>query len=235
MALQLTQRNAVFHAISSVGLEPTDFAWWDRGLAGFVPFEGVQDVLIHRPTGSHFQFIYASNGPWAAHLELGIGRPTETLRTDDWQATIVELHSWLRVVKEEFEAPDLWAELERERQALARPSEGGEAENTPFSLDEMKILAAQMEALKVYVGRSEELNAHQQVEVIARLDYLLEAAARGTPRIDWWHLAVGALVNLVLTSVVEPHVVQSLLTMAAHGLSALFGGGPPLLEPPRLA
>jgi hypothetical protein len=123
------------------------------------------------------------------------------------------------------QAPDLWAELNREQEALTRPTEGGDEANTPFLPDELERLAAQMEALKEYVRQNAELDEAQRREIGARLDYLVSAAVRGTPRIDWWNHFVGALISLALTSVVQPHVVQSILTMAAHGVAALFGGG----------
>ena len=70
----------------------------------------------------------------------------------------------------------------------------------------------------------------QQRELDARLDYLI-AAARRTPRIDWWNLVAGSLVTLVLTSVLPGQAVQSILTMAARGLWSLFGEAPASLPP----
>jgi hypothetical protein len=68
--------------------------------------------------------------------------------------------------------------------------------------------------------------------VISRLDYLVAVARQGTPRIDWWNQFVGALFTLVLSSVIPPHVFQTILSLAAHGLAALFGGAVPALPPP---
>jgi hypothetical protein len=54
----------------------------------------------------------------------------------------------------------------------------------------------------------------------------------GTPRmgrIDWWNLFAGAVINLALAAIIPPQVVQGVLSMAAHGLGALYGGFPPAL------
>jgi hypothetical protein len=132
-----------------------------------------------------------------------------------------------------LEAPGLWAELEREREVLGRPSEASPAGNTPFTADELETLRRELEALKDYVRTTTELeDGRQRAEVLARLDYLVAKAADGTPRIDWWNQVVGALFNLVITAAVQPHAFQSMIVMLAHGVATLFGGSPPPMLPP---
>lgn len=138
---------------------------------------------------------------------------------------------WARSLRDEINAPDLWGELRRERELLAQPNEAGEAENTPFTSEELARISKQIADLKTYLIESRELTQDQQLELETRLDYIERSAPR-MGRIDWWNLLTGALLNLVLTGLIPPHVVQTLLILAAHGLAGLFGGGPPELLGP---
>jgi hypothetical protein len=108
---------------------------------------------------------------------------------------------------------------------LVHPADN-EGSNEPFTANELEAIGREMDALKEYVRGAFELPEDQLREIDAKLDYLKEAAARAPGRIDWWNQAVGAIINLALTSVVQPHVVEGLLSMAAHALGHLFGAGP---------
>jgi hypothetical protein len=227
VALHTTQANAVLEVIAGSGLDPADYDWSQGQLYGLPPLPGQQAVLIHRHSDAEFQFAYDKRG-WKAYYRPGNDKPEDQVRPGLWPGMLQAVSEWAQVIKRERDAPDLWAELAQQQEALSRPSRG---ENTPFSADEMDVLRREFDALKAYV-RTLELQAGDQAEVIARLDYLVEKAAAGTPRIDWWDQLVGAVVGLWIASTVQPGTVQSILAMAAHGLAALFGAPPPTALPP---
>jgi hypothetical protein len=221
--LQTTQRNEVLATVRAARLEPANFEWGSA-----LRYRGSQAVLTHTATSSFYDFIFDGGlwkGAWQPTREAPLA--SETLGT--WINVLRAVSGWLDVLRAEIEAPDLWAELQRERSAVMGPALE-EPANTPFSSDEREIISTQIRALKEYVADAYELTAHQQRELEARLDYV-EAAAGRMGRIDWWNLFAGALINLALAAIVPVHAIQAILVMAAHGLAGLFGNAPPALPP----
>jgi hypothetical protein len=163
LPLQTPQRNAVFQAITGTSLPHSDFTWADKAPA--TNYEGQQAVLMHR-SGGAFHFIYSANA-WMSRYRPGDDQPSGGTGRSSWQdLLLLGFYPWLRVLKREGEAVDLWEQLERENAALAQPAE---AENTLFTADERAVMSAQLRELKDYIVESNELTAAQQREVEARL------------------------------------------------------------------
>lgn len=223
MPLQKQQRNEVFERIREVGLDPLDFEW-----AGEVPGLRV-DGIRFRPLGyAQFDFRFDDRADWGFDYKPGPGLPQAAGWAGPWIAELSALSQWLKVCQAEVEAPDLWGALQREREALARPG-AEEGSDKPFTPDELEVIAREMDALKAYAREAFELSNDQLREIDAKLDYLTESAGRAPRRIDWWNQAVGAFITLTVTASVHPGVAEGLLSMTAHSLGHLFGGGPPQL------
>jgi hypothetical protein len=222
MPLQQIQRNEVLGRIQAHGLNPADFEWYDPGGTN------TEDGLSFRPIGGDFRFVFYQQ-QWRYYLRPGLGVPDESGNAGTWYYEIQAVNRWLQACKAEVDAPDMWEALQRERDALSRPTTPGAGDDEPFTSAEIEEIAGQMAALKEYVREAFELNGEQLREVDAKLDYLVDAARRAPSRIDWWNQMVGALVTLTITATVHPGVVQGLLSMAAHALGHLFGAGPPQL------
>jgi hypothetical protein len=221
VALQKTKKNEILVEVRAAGFDPTEFQWSVSTM-----HRGSQEILLHGATDSYFDFIFDSSS-WRAVWKPDEEAPVDGGNFGAWNNLMVAARRWLNALRAEVDAPDLWAELERERDALLRPTLI-EAANTPFSGEERVLISAQIRELKEYVAAAYELSADQQRELEARLDYV-ESASRRMGRFDWWNLFAGALINLVLAAIVPPHAVQAILLMAAHGLAQLFGGAPPAL------
>jgi hypothetical protein len=114
---------------------------------------------------------------------------------DGWSAQLLSCERWLHLIRSEWEAPDLWAQLQRERTAVGGPASG--VENAPFTEDELGV-SAQIRELKEYVRTAHDLEEGQLREIDARLDHVEHTARQGIGRVDWWNLLVGTLFNLVV-------------------------------------
>jgi hypothetical protein len=77
--------------------------------------------------------------------------------------------------------------------------------------------------IKAFLEASDQLGAEQFEVVSARLAYLEEAATR-LGRVDWRNAFAGAMVSLVLNSVIPPDLFQAVWQLAAQGLSVVLGG-----------
>lgn len=230
------RKNQVFSQIKLAKLDPADFVWLEE--ASEVTKMGLGretftvEVLGHAPTGYYFKFDVNANtnmsDQWAIRLP-GSDGPRRRDNAGTWELVFEYLADWLRHVKAEHDAPDLWAEFANAQKQLGNvPTE---IENTPFTTDEQNEIARQLQELKTYTRQTYELNEEQYRAIESRLDYFADAATR-LPRIDWRNAFVGALLGLVLQNVVPPEPVQHLFYVVLRGLAHMFGGGDALPELP---
>jgi hypothetical protein len=224
-ALLTSQWDDAFTAITASGLDPREFRRDERrSLINPVAVP----AIVHEPTGSYFVFDWEPSYPSSGHLAVfspGLQTYEETALQGDWYRQMDVVRQWLQNVRREYTAPDLWAELERERELLA--GEGSPVmENTPFTPEEQEHIARQMRELGEYVRQNYDLAAEQAAALESRLDYLVDAAKR-TSRLDWRTLLVGTMFQLAVEAIVPPEAVRHGLVWALRGLGALFGVEPP--------
>lgn len=146
-----------------------------------------------------------------------------------WVEVEPRVRDWAREVKEDRDTPDLWDELQREREILAGVRYADVA-NTPFTADELAAIAEQLRQTKESVARTYSLSEAQFLHLEAKLADIAAAAGR-MGRKDWTLVVVGAAVGTFFQGILPPEAVQQVLTMTLDGLGYLFDGrgGPPQL------
>jgi hypothetical protein len=110
-----SQMNDVFRAIQKEGFDPIEFKWEERDV-------GKQDILlihrlIHEPSSYFFSFDISG-----VTYSPGLERRTETLGVRDWHSKLIKVPVWLRYLKREHEAPDLWGAEPSCNSAATRPT-----------------------------------------------------------------------------------------------------------------
>lgn len=233
-ALSTTRKNAVLGAIQAAGLDAADFVWRDRRSSVTQVGAGrdayTVEQLFHQPTGYWFRFdIDAARGSLWAIYDPGPEGASRRDHAGTWELVLGYAQRWLGWVKQEYDAPDLWAELQRDRERLGPAP--AEAENTPFTPQEQLEIGRQLRETKEYIRQTYQLNAAQYSAIDARLDYFAEAASR-LGRVDWRNAFVGAFIGLILQAVLPFEPVQELLYMTLRVLAGLFGGELPELPGP---
>jgi hypothetical protein len=128
---------------------------------------------------------------------------------------------WAADVKRDLETPDLWAELQRERETLSRTPD--EAKNTPFTPDEQATIETRLGEIQDYVKKTYALSQEQTLALEAGFQ-ALAADAKRLRRIDWRWRLFGFIFTLVVTGIVPREAVHQILVMALHGLGHLIGG-----------
>jgi hypothetical protein len=148
-----------------------------------------------------------------------------------WTKVPEKVRQWAEEVKRDVDTPDLWADLQREREILAGARYEA-VENTLFTLDEQAQIAKQLREIKEYLKKTYSLSGEQMSRVEAKLDEAEEAACR-IGRKDWLLLFCGVMFTLIVTGLLPPEAVQHIILIAVHGLDHLLGGGgrPPELPP----
>jgi hypothetical protein len=139
---------------------------------------------------------------------------------------------WAAEVKRDIETPDLWAQLQREREILGRAPD--EAENTPFTPDEQAEIVKHLDELKEYMKETYSLSQDQMVALEGEFRELVAATKRHGRR-DWRLMFLGVALGFIATGILPPDAVHGFLWTALHGLQHLFGGtagsSPPQLPP----
>src|SRR5689334_21928241 len=107
--LSKLERNEIFLSIQSAGLEPHRFRWSD---------DSASERLEHAPTGGFFTFGKSFAGRGGNSYVAGRDR-LEPYEVRNWEAVMRLLGEWLERVKADSTTPDLWGQLEAQRQLLA--------------------------------------------------------------------------------------------------------------------
>jgi hypothetical protein len=214
VALRKPQRNEVFKAIEDAGLSPEEFGFeWATGAD--------ESSCRHVQSGARF-VVRGVAGDYSTWWSAG-DEPVWERAKLSWFRVMEQVRFWLSAVKQDVETPDLWAQVQRERELLAAVSADAN-DNTPFTAAEREEIAEQLRELKNYLMRRHTLSDEQVRLLDERLDYLADAAKR-VGRKDWFLMAAGAMLSYVLAAALPPdaatHVLGTLLTSIGH---ILWGG-----------
>lgn len=212
-ALTKKQRNALYDQIVTAGLDPArcDFA------------DGEHDVrLTHSPTGSIFSAQSHKYEGYTVRKSIG-DEPAEQFFEPAWSAVVGSAGVWAESVEEFMKAPDLWAELRREKRFLSG-EEYESASNAPFSPAEQSRIDGQLGEIKEYLADRYPLSDEEISEVEVRLDEVA-AATRRVGRKDWLLMFYGVMFTLIVAALLPPDAVRRMMAMVSHGLGDLFGLG----------
>jgi hypothetical protein len=191
-----TQKNAVLDVLRGSGLDPAaGFEWVERRSA-------ITQSGYGRPP-----YVPGPQGP-----------ETRT-HAGEWQYVIRYIIEWAERVRAEHEAPDLWAELQQQRELMTGVPEA--LENTRFTAEERAQIETTLNEAKAYLRSTYELRPAQYEAIEAQLDYLIEASER-IGRTDWRGLLVGTLLGLVVQAIVPPEPIRQVMFIVLRGLAGLF-------------
>lgn len=215
------QRNVIYEAVVAGGLDPRECTF-DYGDAGA--------RITHVPSASYLLLEGDITG-YTAKAVVGESEKWPVGLRTLWIEMEQRVQGWTREVKEDVDTPDLWAELQRDREVLTG-ARYDEVENTPFSLDEQAAIADHLRQTKGYVLRTYSLSDPQILHLEAKVDDIAAAAGR-LGRKDWTLVVCSVLLGTFVQGILPPEAVQDTLRMTLDGLGYLFGGegGPPQLPP----
>jgi hypothetical protein len=230
MALLRTQKNELFAQATKVGLDPGDFGW--REATSRLSPRATISELWHLPSRSYLRFDWTDGGgvnapTWIFECQPGLHEPTEVRDVTALHLGLQQIvPKWLRTVRAEFEAPDLWSEVAKQRAILASPEVPEDIESK-FAESELEHVAQRIEEIRRYVAETSSADSETMDSVNRKLDYLA-GAARRLPKFDWRQIAVAVLFQVGWEVFVHGPEFMGFLKFAG---SLLFGpsGGQPLL------
>ncbi|MGZ6563244.1 MAG: hypothetical protein ACXVH3_26050 [Solirubrobacteraceae bacterium] len=221
MRLEKMWRNAVIEAVQAGGLDPRDFDF---------DFGDTETRIAHRWSESWFS-LRGPWGDWDGSQVVGEG-PLRPYQEYIWSKVEERVQQWATKVKSDLETPDLWAQLQREREILSWAPH--EAENTPFTPDEQAEIVKHLDELMEYVKDTHSLAQDQTVVLDEGFKELVDALPH-SGRNEWRLMFLGVVLTFIVAGILPPDAVHGFLWMALHGLQHFFGGGagpaPPQLPP----
>ena len=213
------QRNTIFKAVVEGGLDPRECTF---------EYEDETSRITHRPSQSSFLL---EGSPLSYTVTRIVGdNPSFPIGSLGWAAVTELVGYWAKDVKEDVDTPDLWAELQREREALT-VGPYDDAENTPFTLAEQAEIAEQLRQIKNFAKVTYTLSEAQMASLDEKLD-MIQAAAGRIGRKDWQILVIGVMSTLIIDRLLPPEAVQHIFATVLQALTHLFL--PLLPQPPLL-
>jgi hypothetical protein len=208
------QRNALYDAVVAGGLDPSECKVQADDTGTVITHTASRAHFTVTPKGSHYrtQAVVEDTPGWPS--------PLDRYR---WEAVTDPVKLWASNVKDDAETPDMWAELQRERELFSGvwTTDG---QNTPFTVEDRTAIADQLRQLKELVSTRYALSAMQIDSLENTLGYLADASTRAGRR-DWALLVAGATLSWIVQSLVPQDAAQHILSIVMRGVRDLIEGG----------
>jgi len=133
------QRNAIFEAVVAGGLDARECT---------LDYDDAGGRITHAPSESYF-LLEGDPGHYTSTMAVSKDLP-RPLEHYTWPTVEERIQRWAEEVKRDVETPDLWAQLQREREILTG-ARYEDVENTPFTSDEQAEIAEQLRQIKEFV------------------------------------------------------------------------------------
>ncbi|MBT0651903.1 hypothetical protein [Geomobilimonas luticola] len=225
-----SQRNEVFLLIQGADLEPAAFQW--ETVNSLHESRLSVPRLVYVPSGDYFHFDLVKGKHWCQYSP-GEDVLVESQYPGSWDYQLSYFsNNWLRNLKRELETPDMWTAIAGESALLLGTVVVEDETNSLFSPSEREHISRSLNEIRAYIESTHLVSEARVGFVEERLQYLEEAASR-MGRKDWFNLAYGALINIVVGAALAPEAAKDLLRLAGTALAWVLGGQPALLAPGR--
>ncbi len=190
-----SQRNDVFKLIEKHGVSPKDFDWLR------IPGSNrdVVSQLLRHPTEYYSTFdrnqIWYSPDEMRKYGMLQYGEENWAYKRDD-------LDRWLRRLKREIEASDLWA-MARQDHEFVQLTAVIDSSNTHFDEPERQCISTKLDAIRGFVLASAQLDDAQRLLVEAQIEYT-RAATERLGRFDWKGVLVSTIITIAVSGAFAP-------------------------------
>jgi hypothetical protein len=207
--LQKFQKNEIFKAIQTVGLDPGQFDLIDSE----------SEVRIKHKWSVSCFVVSRESGYYVGRSLVGDGVVWPT-NPSSWQTLIARVSRWLEEVKQDLDTPDLWAELKREGELLGAGS-SVVTENTPFTADEQKEIARRLDEAAKHVRETHLLSMAQMQSLDEKIDYLVKASGR-LGRKDWLNTFIGVTLPFGLAAALAPEAARAIFLTFLRTVGLLY-------------
>jgi hypothetical protein len=221
--LPKTAFNAAVGLILGAGLNPAEFRRSEEDRKSAYQQNVRSTRITHVPTG--YSFLFSGDQLTADPYFLAEWTPPHesgkySASADTRDTVLAYFKAWLSYVREEHEAPDIWAEFEKESELIV--GEVVDEEDRQFAPAERELLLLRLNEIRDYLIERAASNPQQVTFIDATINYLAESSERLTKR-DWKNIFVNGLVTLAVALGTNPDVVRGAFALATKYIMPLLG------------
>jgi hypothetical protein len=212
------QRNDVFEWVRAFGWRNEEFHW---GKAQIGRTKEILPALLYKADEEyHFAIDPMARDYVAVRFRPGVDEYVTEEDGLDWPDVAQQLVRWLGALREELEAPDLWAELAQTPEVLET---GDPDHNDPLTPAEIRAIGDRIDQARAFLEAA-ELQPETLADANRKLDYLMSATSR-LGRFDWRNLAVGIVFSIAVAAAFDPNRAREMFDLLLGGVRMLLGSG----------
>lgn len=216
-----TVKNAVLELVLQSGIDPSEFHWKDGRIEDGSEY-GVAEFtvsILNHASGHFFRFGAYTDTFSPGHASRIAHEDISYVR-ENWPNRLNIVHNWLRYLKRELDAPDLWSAILQERQLL-RISSQPQLPNAQFTSEEKQYVIHQLDDIRRLLVSSHRLQAEQAETIEQGFNYIVESMDRSGKK-DWLMLAIGSLVTIATTATLSPEIAREMFHRFGLAVAPLF-------------
>jgi hypothetical protein len=218
--LTISKKDRLFRMLTGMNFDPADFNWSDKTQEewdGLAAHKFIVSELKYKRWDYSFSFGY-----YGVIACPGQDRKIEKwTHQDNWEYQEQRFEEWLRRLRNEINAPNLWASVGQEK-ILSNAVSSPTLNNLPFDQVEHELIHGKLDEIKAFVYQAQQLDAAQSKFVEQEFAYLKEASGR-MGRKDWLTLLAGGFMSMIVGLALEPATARGLLALAGSAFQSLWG------------
>lgn len=221
--LLTSQRNQIFTALQSKGLNPEEFTFYEEDSTAHLNHRSAQygcriSVGSFTVSGSMGALeIYTV--PYRVICSPGSEQLQEKRYFRSWSEVINSFNNWLTRLTFELQTPDLWATFLSDTELIRWADD---KDNEPFTVEEQVQVKKALNEIKSYLIKTHDLSGIRLEKIEKQLSYLEESATR-MGRKDWLHVSIGVLVNIATSVALGGDGTRELFQFAGQIFKQLLG------------
>jgi hypothetical protein len=211
-----TQKNEILQKITKFELNPSDFTFDEIERK---EIRCIVSKLVHKPT--RFYFIFAFNFVYPdqrmiEYFPMGDGKK-KVDSTYEMSNVMDYVVGWLRVVKREIEAPDLWATIIDEKKLFeiaSTPNLGNDLLNP----EQQKYISEKLEEVKNHLIKIKEFNIEQRRFIEDRFNHMDETLKIMGMQ-NWIQTVIGVCFTIIYGLALAPPQAREFLSILGNVIS----------------
>jgi len=218
-----TELNAIFGVIATANIPSTNFEWKE--------FDGTEQVGHRQTTSYRGSELACRNSDFFYRSGIAIDRfsPGEKTRigyspvgqfgASKWQVRLTTVAEWAHRLKEELEAPDLWAEVMATRSLSIGTALTPTEER--FTNREVLTIAESLKRIEAGVTAQHQLTTSQTQAMHEGFEEVKQNANRFGKK-DWVNHSIGLLVNIMVGTGFSPTAARDLINMFSVAVTPML-------------
>lgn len=189
-----SQKNQVLLALEAYGFTAEEFIWEDHH-SEMTTYTTVSK-LTHKSSIGYFIFDFFK-GQHYCSFSPGEDKQIDSFFSQIWVVQMSYFYCWIKYLRREIEAPDLWGTIRNEKGFLHNSFDT--ENNEPFSREERVKIESSLNEIKEFIKVTHETQTKDILFLESRIEYLITSSERLGKK-DWKVMAIGMFFDIIVQS-----------------------------------